>query len=214
MSSKEKKSEQKTERRPVRVFSFWSDMDPAKRSRIIAFCGLVTLALALFTLISCISYLFTWRQDMSMLQDPGKLALSEPVHNLGGKMGASWSALLVYRWFGLGSFALILLLFILSARMLGRRSFSILKAVMLTLTGAVLSSFILAFFSRIFGVDNIFGGGLGGRFGDYSIACCENLVGPVVTAIVLVLLTILWFFFASRRFSDWFAGIRPAGGQQ
>ena len=94
---------------------FWKDMDELRKNRIIGFCGLLTAALALFTLLSCVSYLFTWRQDMSLLQDPGRMALSESVANWGGKLGAKWGYLLVYRWFGVGSFALVLLLVILSA---------------------------------------------------------------------------------------------------
>ncbi|MBR6246313.1 MAG: DNA translocase FtsK 4TM domain-containing protein [Bacteroidales bacterium] len=200
------REKEKTPRRPLRLLSFWKDMDELRKNRIIGFCGLLTAALALFTLLSCVSYLFTWRQDMSMLQDPGRMALSESVANWGGKLGAKWGYLLVYRWFGVGSFALVLLLVILSARMLGRKSFSLTKAVLLTLTGAVISSFVLAAISRIAGLDYIFGGGLGGRFGDYAIAVTANLVGLVTTCIFVLLLVVLWFFFASRRFSDWFAG--------
>ena len=182
------REKEKTPRRPLRLLSFWKDMDELRKNRIIGFCGLLTAALVLFTLLSCVSYLFTWRQDMSLLQDPGRMALSESVANWGGKLGAKWGYLLVYRWFGVGSFALVLLLVILSARMLGRKSFSLTKAVLLTLTGAVISSFVLAAISRIAGLDYIFGGGLGGRFGDYAIAVTANLVGLVTTCIFVLLL--------------------------
>ena len=201
------KEQVRAERRPLRVFSFWKDMDELRKNRIIGFCGLLMAALALFTLLSCVSYLFTWREDMSLLQDPGRMALSEPVHNWGGKWGASWSALLVYRWFGLGAFALIVLMVILAARMLGRKSVSLVKSVLLTVTGALLASFILAFVSRVSGQEYWFGGGLGGRFGDFAIASTANLIGMPLTAVLLLLLFLLWFVFANSRFSDWFSGI-------
>ena len=207
------KKKDNVEKKPLRIFSFWQDLDENRKSRIIAVCGLLTGALALFTLLSCLSYFFTWQQDSSMLQDPGRMALSEPVHNWGGKLGARWSYLLVYRWFGFGAFAVVVLLGIVSARMLGRKSVSLLKGVVLTVTGALLVSFLLGLVSRVTGQEFAFGGGLGGRFGDYAVHATANLFGYVVTGVLLLILVVLWFFLASRRFSDWFTGLgRSHGG--
>ncbi|MBR1871843.1 MAG: DNA translocase FtsK 4TM domain-containing protein [Bacteroidales bacterium] len=210
--AKSKEPKEVKVRRPARIFTFWRDMDEDRKRRIVGFCGLLVAVFALFTLISCISYIFHWKEDMSLLSDPDRMALGESVSNLGGKAGALWSSLLFYRWFGFGSFALVLLLAIVSMRMLGRKSVSMLKALLLTLTGAVISSFILAYVSRTAGMEYAFGGGLGGRMGDYAVQGMSNLMGDIVTAVVLVLLTVLWFFFASRRFSDWFTlAVSPSG---
>ena len=144
-------------------FPAWSGMDPERRTRILKISGLVVGAFALFTLISILSYLFTWTADQSLLGDPEKLDLDVAVHNAAGKLGHQWGWLLVTRWFGLGAFLLVAALCILSVRLLfGRRSFSVIKAILLSLTAAVISSFILAWFSQKVGLENDFAGGLGG----------------------------------------------------
>ena len=189
-------------------FPAWSGMDPERRTRILKISGLVVGAFALFTLISILSYLFTWTADQSLLGDPEKLDLDVAVHNAAGKLGHQWGWLLVTRWFGLGAFLLVAALCILSVRLLfGRRSFSVIKAILLSLTAAVISSFILAWFSQTVGLENAFGGGLGGDCGSLVVNWSKNLFGPIITLILLVLLTVCWCFFASRRFSDWFASL-------
>lgn len=189
-------------------FPAWSGMDPERRTRILKISGLVVGAFALFTLISILSYLFTWTADQSLLGDPEKLDLDVAVHNAAGKLGHQWGWLLVTRWFGLGAFLLVAALCILSVRLLfGRRSFSVIKAILLSLTAAVISCFILAWFSQTVGLENAFGGGLGGDCGSLVVNWSKNLFGPIITLILLVLLTVCWCFFASRRFSDWFASL-------
>ncbi|MBR1406396.1 MAG: DNA translocase FtsK [Bacteroidales bacterium] len=189
-------------------FSGWEVMDPQRRTRILKISGLVVGAFALFTLLSILSYLFTWTADQSLLGDPERLALDVDVHNAGGKLGHQWAWLLVNRWFGLGSLLLVLVLGILSARLLlGRRSFSVIKAVLLSLTAAIISSFILAFISPLVGLDHAFGGGLGGDCGALVVNWSKNLFGSVITVLLLAILVASWCFFASRRFTEWFASL-------
>ena len=189
----------------------WAHIDPQRRTRILKISGLIVGAFALFTLLSILSYLFTWTADQSLLGDPDRLSLDVDVHNAGGKLGHRWSWLLVDRWFGLGSLLLVVTLGILSIRMLfGERSFSVIKVVLLSITAALISSFILAFISGIFGWNTLFGGGLGGECGALMVKWSENLFGSVITVILLAILTACWFFFASKRFSDWFASLGGA----
>ena len=190
------------------LFSGWEAMDPERRTRIMKISGLVVGAFALFTLISILSYLFTWTPDQSLLGDPDRLSLDVDVHNACGKLGHQWAWLLVNRWFGLGSLMLVVVLGILSARLLlGRRSFSVIKAVLLSLTAAIISSFILAFISKSFGLDYVFGGGLGGDCGAWVVNWSVNLFGVIITVLLLGILVASWCFFASRRFTDWFASL-------
>ena len=185
----------------------WPGIDPERKARIAKIAGLVVGAFAVFTLIAVVSYLFTWTSDQSLLGDPDGMALEVGVSNSAGKLGHRWSWLLVGRWFGLGALMLVVMLGIISARLLfGSRRFSVVKAVLLTLTGAVISSYILAFFSGLTGLDNTFGGGLGGDCGALVVSWSRNLFGAPVTLVLLVLLAALWTFFASRRFSDWLMG--------
>lgn len=188
-----------------RVFSFRTDMEAWRSAKVVKISGLVVLALAILALLSSVSYLFTWEADQSLLSAPDRMSQNVDVHNAAGKAGAGLGYLMICRWFGLGSFAFVLALFILAVRMLfGRRTFSVIKAILLSLTAAVISSFIFSFFSRLFNIDTLFGGGLGGQCGSYMIAWSENLFGSILTFCFLLFLLAAWFFFASDKFYDWF----------
>ncbi len=178
------------------------------KRKIVKIAGLAVALFTVFSLVSAVSYLFTWKADQSVIVDPQRLDPSVEVANAGGKTGAGWGWLLVSRWFGLGSFALILALAVMSCRMLfGRRNFSAAKTIALALTAGIVSSFVLAFISVHTGLDNVFGGGLGGDCGNVVIGWSENLFGFTVTFFALAVLIVLWFVFASRRFSDWFMSL-------
>ncbi|MBQ2109937.1 MAG: DNA translocase FtsK [Bacteroidales bacterium] len=194
------------------ITRFREGTDPERRRRVMKICGMVMAVFTVFTLVAVVSYLFTWKTDQSLLSDPQMMDASVKVSNAAGKIGYQWSHLLVARWFGLGAFALVLVLAILSMRMLlGTRPFSVIKAVLLSLTAAFLSSFILAYVSILTGAETLFGGGLGGDCGSYMIKWSQNLVGIILTFFVLAVLVALWFLVASRRFSEWFIGL---GGEK
>lgn len=194
-----------------KLASFWTEMEPERRDKIVKISGLAVLAFAVFTLLSSVSYLFTWKPDQSLIGDPESLGTGVPVHNIAGKFGAGWGHILICRWFGLGSLALVIILFVLAVRMIfGKREFSVLKTVILTLTAAVLSSFLLAFFSRLLDLDTWFGGGLGGESGAFAMAWAENLFGLIPTLLTLLILCAMWFVFASRKFSRWFMNLGRA----
>ncbi|MGP1566832.1 MAG: DNA translocase FtsK [Candidatus Cryptobacteroides sp.] len=180
-------------------------MEAWRSAKFVKISGLVVLAFAILALLSSVSYLFTWEADQSLLSAPDRMSQNVDVHNAAGKAGAGLGYLMICRWFGLGSFAFVLALFILAVRMLfGRRTFSVIKAILLSLTAAVISSFIFSFFSRLFNIDTLFGGGLGGQCGSYMIAWSENLFGSILTFCFLLFLLAAWFFFASDKFYDWF----------
>lgn len=199
-----------------RLLSFWAEMDPERRTKIVKISGLVVLAFAVYALLSSFSYLFTWKADRSLLGDPDWLNRDLDVHNAAGKAGAGLGHLMICRWFGLGSFALVIAFFILALRMLlGRRSFSVVKAVILAISAAFISSFVLSFFSRLFNINTLFGGGLGGECGSLVIAWSENLFGRILTFFLLVIMLVAWSVFVSKRFSNWFMNIgKGAGGKE
>ena len=180
-------------------------MDPVARRRWIQVFGLLIAAFAIFTLLATVSYLFTWKADQSLLADPDKMNPDIGVSNAAGKAGAQWSYLLMARWFGVGSYALVLTLGIIAVRMIfGRRSFSVIKAVLLSITGAVLVSLIGGFASGIMNAPYALGGGFGGDCGRTMIEWSRNLFGYPITGVFLALLVALWFICASTRFSKWF----------
>ncbi|MBQ9185197.1 MAG: DNA translocase FtsK 4TM domain-containing protein [Bacteroidales bacterium] len=187
----------------IKPFSFWKDMPRERQRRIEVITGLVMAAFALFTLIAIVSYLFTWRADQSLDGYEKAMDQDVPVSNLAGKLGFKWSYLLVCKWFGLGSLALVVILGVISLRLLfGKRSYSIVRVLILSVTGALVASFVFAFVSKVAGLDTTFGSGLGGGCGDVMVSFMDNLVGSLLTFCILAILVVLWLLFASRKFSE------------
>ena len=187
-------------------FSFFSSLTPDKKSTILRYAGLTVFVLALFTLISTVSYLFTWEADQSLLSHPDMVDKNVEVSNWGGKIGYRWSSFLVAESFGLGSFAFIFLMGAVAYRLFfWNRRIGLLRTTFITVCGAFLTSLMLSFISSQFGSDTFFGGGLGGHAGAAVIAWMSNLIGAIATALILVVLVVAWLILSSSRFADWFA---------
>ena len=187
-------------------FSFFSDMDEVRKSNFFKISGSVVAVFALFTLISAVSYLFTWKVDQSLLMHPEMMDRNVEVANWAGKAGFRWGSFLVARCFGLGSFALIFLLGAFAARLFfWKKSMGLLRTTFVAVSGTFVSALIFSFVSLKFGADTFFGGGLGGDAGHAVICWMENIMGSVVTGAVIVVMAIGWLLLSSRRFANWFA---------
>ena len=185
------------------MFKFWRNMDDEDKARLTKTAGFLVALLAVFTLLATISYFFTWKTDQSSLSSAvGDTSVE--VSNMAGKMGYRWADLLVRRWFGLGSLAFVVILFAVSVRLLLHRwHYSMVKTTLLTVTGAMLSSFILAFVSDLSGLGNAFGGGLGGECGESVVKWTSVVFGNILTGFMLAFLVVVWLVLASGKFSDW-----------
>ncbi len=178
-------------------------MDDGDKVRLTKMTGILVALLAVFTLLATVSYFFTWKADQSSLSSAvGDISVE--VSNMAGKMGYRWADLIVRRWFGLGSMAFVVILFAVSVRLLLHRwRYSMVKTTLLTVTGAMLSSFILAFVSDLSGLGNAFGGGLGGECGESVVKWASVVFGNILTGFMLAFLVIVWLVLASGKFSDW-----------
>lgn len=185
------------------MLGFWRNMDDGDKVRLTKMTGILVALLAVFTLLATVSYFFTWKADQSSLSSAvGDISVE--VSNVAGKMGYRWADLLVRRWFGLGSLAFVVILFAVSVRLLLHRwRYSMVKTTLLTVTGAMLSSFILAFVSDLSGLGNAFGGGLGGECGESVVKWASVVFGNILTGFMLAFLVIVWLVLASGKFSDW-----------
>ena len=178
-------------------------MDEEDKAKLTKGAGFLVALLAVFTLLATVSYFFTWKADQSSLYSAVG-DTSARVSNVAGKMGYRWADLLVRRWFGLGSLAFVVILFAVSVRLLLHRwHYSMVKTALLTVTGAMISSFILAFVSDLSGLGNAFGGGLGGECGESVIGWVSVVFGEILTGFMLAFLVVVWLVLASRKFSDW-----------
>ena len=178
------------------------------KSNILKYTGIAVLVFALFTLISALSYLFTWQADQSLMSHPEMMDKGVDVENWGGKLGYMWSRFLVSGCFGLGSFALVFLMGAVAYRLFfWDRHIGLLKTTFITVTGSFLSSLILSAVSMAVGPDTAFGGGLGGDAGHAVVAWLENLVGGLAVGLILFALAVAWLIFANGRFAEWFSKV-------
>jgi S-DNA-T family DNA segregation ATPase FtsK/SpoIIIE len=205
MPAKKKTKNTKKNEKPMR-FSFLSDMNPDKKSNLLKITGVIVMVFAVLTLLSTVSYLFTWMEDQSLLSQPDMMDRNVDVSNWGGKIGYRWSHFLVAGCFGLGSFALIFLMGAVAFRLFfWQRSIGLLKTTFITVSGAFVASLVLAYASLLFGASTSFGGGLGGDAGAAVVDGLVNLFGMVISGLVIVAVIICWLILSNGRFSHWFA---------
>ena len=198
-----KKSERNSRKKKT---LFWNRLSDDRKSTLLKYAGWTMAAFAVITMISVLSYLFTWQADQSLLSRPDMMDKSVDVQNWGGKLGYRWSSFLVTDCFGLGSFALVFLFCAIAYRLFfWKRSIGLLKMTFVSLLAALISSLVLAFGADKFGADTSFGGGLGGYAGSAVVQMMENLLGSVGAGLLIVLLAVALLLFASGRFEAWFS---------
>ena len=198
----EKKSLKKGKKKTFWKKGFFKNMDPELKSILIKCSGGLVMLIALFTFVSMFSYLFTWSVDKDLLMNPDRLQKGVEVSNMGGKLGYLWSHFLVSDMLGLASFVFVFLLGALAYRLFfWNRHIGLMRLTFLSVSGA----FVLSMALSLFGSVRIFDGGLGGDAGRSVVASISNLLGPVVSVLVIAALAVIWLLFASGRFARWFA---------
>ena len=203
-SNKSKKKDSRKEKQDR--FSFLSDMDPDVKSLVYKAAGVLVGIFAVITLVGTVSYLFTWQADQSLEFHQNMMSQDVDVSNAGGKLGYKWGSFLVCRFLGLGSFAFAFLFAAIAYRLFfWNRSIGLFRISMICVSGAFISSLILSYISDLFSLGNLFGGGLGGYSGYAVILWMQNLLGQIVTGVVICALVVVWLVLSSRRFAHWFA---------
>ena len=170
-----KKTEKNNKKRTP---SFWSRLSDDRKSTLLKYAGWTVAAFAVFTIVSMLSYLFTWQADQSLLSRPDMMNKAVDIQNWGGKLGYKWSSFLITDCFGLGSFAFAFLFCAIAYRLFyWRKSIGLLRLTYLSVLTAFISSLVLAFCSTKVSADVCFGGGLGGYAGSAVVLMLENLLG-------------------------------------
>ena len=179
-----------------RPSAYWAELDEKKRSSYRIVAAVLLGIFTLFTAIAVGSYLFTWKQDASLLSEPALIDSDVAVHNASSKLGFRWGHFLVTRLFGIAALGLVAFLVAWTlSRAIPKLRIKLGKWFVFAFTGTFIGSWLLALVSRLAGWDTLFGGGLGGRAGGALVDSSINLVGYVVTAVALLALTGLWFYF-------------------
>lgn len=138
--------------------------------------GLLFLFSAVYLAVSFTSFLFTWEVDQDKLAAPSDLFFSNEikVQNWFGKLGALISHLFMFKWFGVPSFFLVPVLFILGLKKLLNRPFPFAFSVNSKLIFLMFWTSVLLGF--IFNTSFLF---LGGGFGYIINQELTNLIGVV-----------------------------------
>ena len=88
------------------------------KKRFKTILGIAMILFSFFTFLSCFSYFFTWTSDQDRVLDVSLFTFlfdsnPEPVQNWLGKFGAWMAHLFMYRWFGISSFAISFIIFLI-----------------------------------------------------------------------------------------------------
>jgi DNA segregation ATPase FtsK/SpoIIIE, S-DNA-T family len=159
------------------------------KKRVKTILGIVLVLFSFFTFLSCFSYFFTWVADQDRVLDVSLFSFlfdgnPEPVQNWLGKFGAWMSHLFMYRWFGISSFAISFIIFLIGFKwMLNILLLPIRRSIAVAALFMVWSSVFLGYF-----VEHI--DYLGGTFGFTVNQWSRLTVGSFGTFIAIVAL--LW----------------------
>ena len=159
--------------------------------------NIVVLLITVWVTVSVVSYVFTWRQDQSELAQPGA------VENAAASTGLSVGHFLVTDSFGLAAFCVVAFLVVWCIKRLWKDSkLNLRKWFYGSLTLAFLLSWTLVYVGRFAGLEQAFGGGLGGRAGAALVGWFWSKTGEIITACLLLSLYAVWFYCLSARFAE------------
>ena len=165
--------------------------------------GVFFAILAVFTLGTLVSYLFTWADDQSILSDGGASAVADKAENSGGRLGFLYANLLISRWFGLGAFIIPFFFAGLSVYCFKEHKVRLLRLFFLSLTGCIVFSLLFSFIFSFTSAKAMFGDGAGGSYGYYINEWLVSMTGVFGTACIILLLLILWLILLNKKIVHW-----------
>lgn len=174
------------------------------KKRVKTILGIAMVLFSFFTFLSCFSYFFTWTSDQDRVLDVSLFGFlfdsnPEPVENWLGKFGAWMSHLFMYRWFGVSSFAISFIIFLIGFKwMLNILLLPIRRSIAVAVLFMVWSSIFLGYF-----VEHI--DYLGGTFGfaiNHWLKLAIGSFGSFI-AIVALLWIVLVVLFNADILSWW-----------
>ncbi len=204
-SSTRKRKSTRSKKQPdyVKQFITWfvATVKSEKTHRIFGlFCWLI----AAFLLIAFTSYIFTGDIDHSGVQK-GFPADDGATQNWLGRIGSYLSHLFIFRWFGLASYILPIILFFTGTKILFKEKarFRLFEVYQYAFLGLIVCATIFGFFGD--GLDFPLGGGVGGYISGRLI----SLLGRIGTALLLFFgLGALLLMIADVPFSELLDGWR------
>ena len=174
----------------VKSKSFFTD------ERIKFIIGIFITVFALYLLLSCVSYLFWWKTDLST---PDSNVLSGPdivVKNTGGKLGHFLAEKIIKFGFGFGAFFIPLIFGVIGLYLLNFPKIKPFKLIAKFTFATIILSIILGFVFH-FSKDYL-GSGPGGAQGYFITEWSNAFMGKIGTGAVLAVITVIYLVFALR----------------
>lgn len=165
-----------------------------KDERTHKIAGSISILFSLMFFIAFASYLFTWRVDQSAAMLDNKLlwGADVKVENLMGTFGAFISHFFIYKGFGIASFLLCSLFFIIGVNLIfGKKIFSVSRHIKYLLVGLPLISISASVIMS--GQDFPWGGAVGDMCKNYLFRTI-GAIGTIASLAVTFLVFIIWRF--------------------
>ncbi|NVO02927.1 MAG: DNA translocase FtsK 4TM domain-containing protein [Bacteroidetes bacterium] len=144
--------------------------------------GLFLTLFSIFLFVSFTSYLFTWKADDHIFSSSSILFDSAlKVDNVMGKLGAIFAHLFIKNWFGISSYLIVIVIFVIGLKIfLNVVILPLINTLKYSLIGLIWFSVALAFLFRS-GNSQI----LGGVFGFQSVKWLESAIGGIGAGILI-----------------------------
>lgn len=174
--------------------------------------GALLLLIGVLLFISFVSYLFTWRDDYSLIQKGSSVLFDtdnqQPVNSLGAA-GAYFSDLFFRRWVGISSFLICLFFFTTGINLLStKKLFSVWKNIRYVVLGTILLSVTASFIANPLAANGSNAPAFfwGGQLGDGLNMKLQHTLGRIGTGLVIfvcLISYIIWQFNPVLNFKKW-----------
>ena len=174
------------------------ELKAIRRDNIRWMTGFIFLAVGIFLICSLVSYLFYWRDDMSVMTQGENPLYKQIYNNVCGSTGARLGQMLVGDGFGV--FALIIPLYciLLGWRLFRSKHLRLIYITVIACAILILGSMTLAY---IFGTRwDLYESGLGGSYGLALNGYLDGYVGRIGTLLVIIAGWVLTGLFINRNF--------------
>lgn len=196
METKNKTGKKQTKKKKKQESPFISFF----RNEVVRFvAGSIFAILAVFTLVSFVSYLFTWAEDQSLLSDDNLFTNVVNASNWGGKLGFLYSNRLISDWFGLGAFILPLFFAGVSVFCFKSGKVRLIRLTLLSVMGCIVISSLFSYIFSFTPAKDIFGDGAGGSYGYYVNEWLVSMTGNFGAGCVVLFFTGLWVILLNTR---------------
>ena len=188
-----KKGKEEADKKPGSKTSKKTSIFKDERIKFVA--GILITGFAVYLFIAFISYLFSWKEDLSSLSEPIISGAEEQVNNWSGKSGFWFSNLIITKGFGLASFCIPIIFAVIGLYLLNLRSLKIWKLTTKLALATIILSLTLSF---VFGKSEFLGGGPGGAHGFLITQWLNAFMGMIGTGVVVLFLIVSFLIFGLK----------------